>query len=85
MYYVYVIQNEKDELYYGFTSDLKKRMREHNEGSTFSTRGFLWRLVYYEAYLSKKDAMTRERSMKRYGQALGHLKNRIKASLKEKR
>ncbi|MEW6674972.1 MAG: GIY-YIG nuclease family protein [Nitrospirota bacterium] len=39
MHYVYVLLSEKDhKLYIGFTSDLKRRLKEHNEGKTLSTR-----------------------------------------------
>lgn len=78
MYYVYVIQNEKSELYYGCTNDLRKRFLEHNNSKSFSTKNHHWKLIYYEAYLSEKDAYNREKQLKRYGQALGQLKRRIK-------
>jgi putative endonuclease len=75
MYYVYVIKNdEKEKLYYGFSSDLKRRMKEHKSKGN-------WRLVYYEAYESEKDARIREKRIKKYGQARTHLKNRIINSL----
>lgn len=83
MYYVYVIKNEIKELYYGYTSDLRKRLVEHNAGNTFSTRCHSWKLIYYEAYLSKKDALKRESQMKHYGQSLSHLKRRLKFSLED--
>jgi len=81
MFYVYVIKNESDELYYGCTKNLKKRFFEHNSGKSFSTKGLKWKLVYYEAYLSEDDAWEREKQLKQYGQALGQLKRRIKKSL----
>lgn len=81
MYYVYVLKNELEELYYGYTSNLKKRFLEHNSNESFSTKNHRWKLVYYEAYLSREDAKTREKRLKNYGQALAQLKRRIKASL----
>ncbi len=81
MFYVYIIKNETGELYYGFTNDLKKRFFEHNSGKSFSTKNHKWKLVYYEAYLDKEDAKSREARLKNYGQALGQLKRRIKKSL----
>jgi putative endonuclease len=69
MFYVYVLQSEVDEgLYIGYTSDLKRRLAEHQEGKSFST--FYrrpWRLIYYEAYLEKADARGRERYLKSGG------------------
>ncbi|WP_438861281.1 GIY-YIG nuclease family protein, partial [Moraxella catarrhalis] len=51
-YYVYVIQNvdNHDEFYVGFTTNLKQRIDDHNNGTTYSTRARTWRIVYCEAY-----------------------------------
>lgn len=81
MYYVYVLKNERDELYYGYTKNLQRRFGEHNDGKSFSTKKHQWTLVYYEAYCDGKDAMNREKQLKQYGQALAQLKRRIKGSL----
>jgi putative endonuclease len=66
MYYVYVLQSLRDGKFYkGITANLKKRTEEHNAGKNFSTaprRPF--RLVYYEAYLLKDDALAREKYLK---------------------
>ena len=76
MYYVYCLQHRKtSELYYGYSADLRRRSEEH---------GKFWKLVYYEAYLSKTDAENRERKLKQYGQARTHLKNRMVNSLSDK-
>jgi putative endonuclease len=82
VYYVYVLKSiTAEKLYFGYTKDLKKRLAEHNAGETTSTKGFQWKLVYYEAYTSKSDAMRRERKLKSHGQAMRWLKERIKESL----
>jgi putative endonuclease len=83
MYYVYVIKNECDRCYYGFTSDLRKRFLQHNSGLSRSTKGHRWELAYYEAYLSKSDALMREKRLKKFGQAIHHLRKRIVHSLGE--
>ena len=51
--------------YIGYTSDLKKRLQAHQRGENASTsyRGEL-KLIYYEAYLHKMDAIGRERFLK---------------------
>lgn len=67
MYYVYVLQSIKktDWLYKGSTSDLKRRLKQHNAGKNFSTAPYApLRLIYYEAYLLKKDTEARERYLK---------------------
>jgi putative endonuclease len=66
MYYVYVLKSLKDgELYKGSTSDLRKRFDRHNTGQVQSTKSRLpLKLVYYEAYSSKSDALKREKFLK---------------------
>ena len=55
MYYVYLLQSPKaNDIYIGFTPDLRRRMREHRHEHSG------WNLVYYEAYTSVKDARLRE-------------------------
>lgn len=66
MVYVYVLQSEKDlKLYVGFTKNLKKRVEFHSLGINKSTayRRPL-RLIYYEGYISEKDACIREKFLK---------------------
>ncbi len=65
-YYVYVLQSLKtDWIYVGSTSDLRKRFKSHNDGENLSTKGYLpFKLIFYEAYLSKKDALRREEYFK---------------------
>ena len=81
MFLVYIIRNEIGDLYTGFTTDLDERLTAHNEGRTKSTRGHQWKLVYYEAYASEKDARMREARLKRSGKARRALRERLKASL----
>jgi len=80
MYYVYVLKSG-DKFYVGYTSDLKRRVSEHNSGINRSTRGRKWRLIYYEAYLSEKDARDRERKLKQRGQSKRRLFERIPDSI----
>ena len=62
MYYTYVLQSEKDGKFYtGFTSNLKLRFEQHNQGSVGTTRDRRpLRLIYYEACLDQNDATKRE-------------------------
>lgn len=85
MYYFYVLKSKTTKrFYFGLTSDLRRRIKEHNEGESRSTRlGRPWKLVYYEAYLSWRDARKRELSVKNYGNVLSHIKKRIPESIKE--
>jgi putative endonuclease len=64
-YYVYVLESRKNDLYIGFTGDLRKRIKEHNLGLNFSTkRDKPWSLIHYEAYINKKDVIRREKYLK---------------------
>ena len=62
VYYVYILQSEIDSsLYIGFSPDLKKRIIKHNKKQVISTKDNVpWKLIYYEAYLERKDATGRE-------------------------
>lgn len=67
MYYVYILQSLKkpDWLYKGLTSNPKRRIPEHNSGKNFSTAPYApFKLIYYEAYLLKSDAIAREKYLK---------------------
>lgn len=83
MQYIYLLKSKKTgEIYIGTSSDLKVRLKNHNEGRSKATKhGVPWTLVYYEAYLSKTDALRREHRLKHYGASLAHLKKRVQVSL----
>jgi putative endonuclease len=81
MHYVYVLKNERGEIYIGETSNLDARLKAHNDGRNRSTKGHRWEVVYYEAYRSPEDARKRERKLKAHGQAKRWLKERIARSL----
>ena len=83
MFYVYVLKSKSDgKLYIGYTSDLRKRINEHNNGLVRATRPRVpLLLVYYEAYVSEKDARRREKMLKSFSGSMVHLKRRIEYSL----
>ena len=66
MHYVYVLRSTSDDgLYIGYSANLRKRLQQHAQGDSFATsyRG-PWKLIYYEAYLERDDALGRERYLK---------------------
>ncbi len=83
MYYLYVLQSQKDKkLYMGYTANLEQRIKDHQSGSVSSTK--LRRpfdLVYIEGYKSEKDALHREKNLKLKSRAFAQLKKRIVSSL----
>jgi len=78
MYYVYVLQSLKDgQFYTGFTDNLDRRIGEHNRGEEPSTKPRVpFKLVYYEACLTKQDAIAREKYLKT-GKGKRYLKYRL--------
>jgi len=65
-YCVYVLKSMKDQKFYiGFTTNIEKRLIDHNRGSTKSTayRRPL-KLIFCEFYISKTDAVRREKYFK---------------------
>ncbi|TDH29241.1 GIY-YIG nuclease family protein [Segetibacter sp. 3557_3] len=67
-FYVYIIQSQKDLSYYkGFTEDPGLRLERHNRGeSTYTRKEVPWKLVYLEIRPTKKDALIREKVVKKY-------------------
>jgi len=82
MYYVYVLMSLKDgQFYTGYTSDLRKRLAEHNNGESKSTMHRLpLTLIYFEGCLDKRDAMRREKYLKS-GSGKIYLRNRLRKYL----
>lgn len=82
MYYVYVLKSRtNNDIYVGFTSDLRRRFTDHNKGLSSATAvNRPWMLIYYEAYRHKSDAIYRERQLKNH-KAKIDLKAQLRYSL----
>ena len=65
-YYVYILKSLRNgSLYIGYTSDLKKRIKEHNKGVNLATKPFIsYKLIFYEGFLNRIDAKNREEYFK---------------------
>ena len=65
-YYLYILRSIKDnKLYTGCTKNLMKRLVEHNSGKSISLRRRRpLKLVYYEIFESRSEAMKREYYLK---------------------
>ena len=78
MWYVYVLKSESDGRFYvGSTSDLKRRVSEHQQGKCISTRNRL--PVELEAYIAVKDQET-ARNLEKYlksGSGVATLRKRL--------
>ena len=83
MYIVYVLEHsDTKQLYVGYTTNLKRRVREHNaHGRKFTTRKTgEWILIYAEAYRDEHDAREREQKLKIHGSAMNSLLKRLSKS-----
>jgi putative endonuclease len=78
MYYVYIIQDDRNKLYVGYSSNLRQRLKAHLLGSTHTTANFINpRLIYYESYESEQLAKNRETKIKQYGSSYTGLIKRL--------
>ena len=63
-YFVYLIANYKKSkftTYVGYTNNLRNRLKLHNSGKGAKfTRGRIWKLLYFEKFKTKKEAILRE-------------------------
>ncbi|HLD17460.1 MAG TPA: GIY-YIG nuclease family protein [Patescibacteria group bacterium] len=68
MYVVYILQSQTSGRFYiGHTKDLVQRLKDHNRGSTKSTKGRgPWKVVYKEQWFTKQEAWSREHKIKSY-------------------
>lgn len=67
--YVYMTASSKrGTIYIGVTNSLGRRMPEHKSGmgSRFTSRYGVQRLVWYEEHFDIRDAIQREKSLKRW-------------------
>ena len=67
MNYTYILRCSDDTLYCGWTNDLEKRLASHNagKGAKYTRSRHPVTLVYYEAFETKEEAMSREFAIKR--------------------
>jgi len=65
-YYTYVLQSEiNGHFYKGSTQDLELRLKQHNNGEVnYTSRYMPWKLVYFETFATRSEAMRREKFFK---------------------
>jgi predicted GIY-YIG superfamily endonuclease len=65
MYYVYILQLRDKSYYIGYSSNLKKRIKDHNQGLVSSTKNLRpVNLIFYCAFSNKKKATDFEKYLK---------------------
>ena len=63
----------------GYTRNLKKRLELHNKGKGAKfTRGRTWKVMYFEKYKTKKEAILREYYIKKNRKLRNFIKNKYK-------
>lgn len=82
MYFVYVLKSKKDNrLYYGFTDNLERRMKQHNSCEVTSTKSRApFELIYNEKVDDIINARKREKYFKS-GFGRKYIKNKINLAL----
>ena len=71
-YFVYILASGKNgTLYTGVTNDMLRRISEHKQELTkgFTSRYGVKRLVWYEAHMTARDAIQREKNIKHWSRA----------------
>ena len=71
MHYIYIVECSDKTLYTGYTNDLDKRMKAHNQkkGAKYTRGRTPVILMYYEEFDNKIDAMKREAKIKKLRRA----------------
>lgn len=66
MNYTYIVKCKDKTLYTGWTNDLDKRIKAHNDGlgAKYTKSRRPVKLVYHEEYNTKQEAMSREYAIK---------------------
>ena len=70
-HYIYILQCSDKSLYTGYTTDITKRLEDHNnsKGSKYVRSRLPAKLVYHEKFKTKSEAMKREAEIKSWSRA----------------
>ncbi len=78
MYFVYILKDRKNKLYFGYSNNLERRLSEHKNKKVYTTKRMSEpELIYYEAYNNEEAAIIRERKLKQFGSAYVGLLKRL--------
>lgn len=71
MNYTYIVKCKDGSLYTGWTNNLEKRMKAHNDGTAakYTSPRRPVELVYFESFPTKEEAMRREWAIKQLNRA----------------
>ena len=65
-YYFYILRSQNTgKLYLGYTSNLKNRIKQHNEGKNKATKPYIpYELVFFSGFKNRNDALSCEKYFK---------------------
>lgn len=71
MFYTYIVECNDKTLYTGYTTDVEARIKTHNsgKGAKYTRSRLPVKLVYFEEYETKSEAMSREFAIKKMTRA----------------
>ena len=71
MNYTYILKCSDDTLYTGWTNNLEKRIKDHNDGNgaKYTKPRRPVELIYFEEFETKEEAMKREYAIKQLSRA----------------
>jgi putative endonuclease len=79
MFYVYLLKDDNNKFYIGYSSNLKRRIKEHLQNKVFTSKHMNNpKLFYYEAYINELNAKQREKKLKQFGSSYKGLIKRLK-------
>jgi putative endonuclease len=82
VYYVYLLIDKGKKKYIGYSSNLRRRVKEHFKNKVYTSKRMnQLKLFYYEAYSDEEAAKERERKLKQYGSSYQGLLKRLKLKL----
>lgn len=66
LFFTYILKSlGYNKFYIGQTDNLSRRLKEHNSGNSIYTKRYKsWKVVYYEVFKTKEEAVERERYLK---------------------
>lgn len=78
MFYIYLLQDLKGKNYIGYSSNLRRRIKEHFTNQVYTSKRMdNPKLIYYESYISEDLAKNREKKLKQFGSAYHGLIKRL--------
>ena len=71
LFYTYIVECNDKTLYTGYTTDVEARIKTHNsgKGAKYTRSRLPVKLVYFEEYETKSEAMSREFAIKKMTRA----------------